>query len=547
MNTFRLSAALLIAWLVSLCGGQLLAQPKNSSNPKPNERREVSVQDKFEPAFNIEPLFHKLRGRGGDAISFKFQILARDASSEVEISPVGLKQDITGQITYDPTGEVVELITMVTPKKITLEPDKPFDIEGIVQIPRSNSKHHSLGILVRDLGRKSNAQSKTNPDGTKTTNAGISFVTQYVLRLDLDVEGARGENGSLIRIEDIRIVSQDGRPKLQAVLFNNSDSTFEYEARARVRFEESDRNKPIRLVLPARSNVEDDARFTSRVLPRAKIRMEELLPEAIASGKYDVDMEILVNDRIVGKSTHPVFVNAKDFPAQEILIAQIGEDLQVSPAQIELSQLRSGTRRLSLQLKNVGSESKAISLKMLTLDSLESQSLSIQPAEFTLAPKSVRRIAITLKGQPNPTETTQYGRLLVQSKTDKRDFEEKRELPVALLLKKQPPVQLEVAPLVWDNRGDYPTFRTTVKNLGDGHVALDARLSIFSRSGGRISSYAGFGKWLMPASSQSLEFRLEQALQPGEYLLRYEIQNGTDKPITKDQTITVTDLEIASR
>ena len=49
------------------------------------------------------------------------------------------------------------------------------------------------------------------------------------------------------------------------------------------------------------------------------------------SARNDADIEILLGDKVLAKNTHKVEVNASDFPAQEVLIAQLGQDVQVSP------------------------------------------------------------------------------------------------------------------------------------------------------------------------------------------------------------------------
>jgi hypothetical protein len=352
--------------------------------------------------------------------------------------------------------------------------------------------------------------------------------------------------GRELQIGDLALPPFEGRPKLQAIISNPADTTFEFELRARVRASASDRsNKPLRLSMPIRSTVEDESRYVGRILPKSKIRMEELLPDAIASGNYEADLEIVCDSRVVSKKTLPMPVNAADFPAQEVLIAQVGEDLQVSPAQIELSQIRGGNRRLTMLLKNSGRETKTLDLKAMSADDLELTAVMLQPATVQLAPGASRKISITMKSQPGSDVPSQFGYVQVTAKTDKRDFTESKKLPLALLLKKGPPPQISIAPLQWDNTGDYPSFRTKIQNSGSGHLALESRLSIFDEQGRRVVVPAGFGRWVMPNSSAPLAFRLEQPLAPGEYVLRCEVQTA-DQPVSIEQKFTVTDLENAT-
>ncbi len=307
----------------------------------------------------------------------------------------------------------------------------------------------------------------------------------------------------------------EGRPRLQAIIANPTDSPFEFEVRARIRKSASDRSsKPLRLVMPVRSSVQDESRYKSRILSQSRIRMEELLPEAIAGGRYYVDFELYVDDRIVHRQTEGVMVNAADFPAQEVLIAQVGESLQVSPAQIELSQLRGGSRRATIQLTNSGQDTKTINIKALTADGLENNWVLVQPSEVQLAPGSNRKLSVTLRSQPTGDKSAEYGTLVVSSKSDKQDFTATSDLPLAIMLKKPESTQITLSPIVWNPVAEYPGFHTTVQNLGTSHLPLQARLTIFDSKGRPMMIPSGFGKWLMPGKSSKLEFRLEGNLSP---------------------------------
>lgn len=515
-----------------------------TSTKQPNAGQ-ITVKETFEPSFQIEPLSHKIEGRPSEVIPFKFTVTSANSPSEIEVSAIGLRQELSGMILHDPKSSQADLITLVTPSKMKLEPNKPYSVEGVVRIPKSDARFHSIGIMVRDIGRGKDLAPKIGPDGQPETQAGVKFMTQYVLRLDLSVIGARGELGRELQIDNLGLVPFEGRPRLQAIVSNPADTTFEFELRAKVRGAASDRSaKAMRMTMPIRSNVEDESRYSGRILPKSKIRMEELLPEAIASGQYEADLEILCEDRVVMKKTIPFSANAADYPAQEVLISQVGEDLQVSPAQIELSQVRGGSRRLTMVFKNSGREPKTIELKAMTSDDLELTGVLLQPATIQLAPGASRKTSITMKSQSASGDSSQFGYLQVLAKTEKRDFTESKRLPLALVLKRGAPAQVSIAPLQWDNTGEYPGFRTKVENSGTSHFPLEARLSIFDSSGRRINVPAGFGKWVMPGNSAPVLFRMEQPLAPGDYILRCEVQTE-DKPVSIQQNFTVTDLDNA--
>jgi hypothetical protein len=508
-----------------------------------SENQELKVTESFAPTIKVEPLFHRLEGRPSDVIPFKFQVESSNRETEVEVVTVGLDQDITGQIRHDELALQADLIRLITPTKLRVPANTPTFIEGAVRIPKGDARFHTLGLLVRDNGQGKAPSPQFNADGTPKTQAAVRFMTQYLLRLDLLVAGVRGEQGQQLSFDSLAITPFEGRPRLQAIVSNPSNTAFEFEVRARLRSSPSDRSfKPLRLAMPIRATVEDETRYTGRILPKSRVRMEDLLPEAIAGGRYYCDMELVFDNQVVNRRTFDVDVRAQDFPAQEVLIAQVGEDLQVSPAQVELSQLRGGSRRLTMLLKNSGRDTKQISLKAITESELEINAVTIQPDEVQLAPGSSRKIALTLRSQNTDNRFVEYGHILVQSKSDDRDFLETKKLPLAVVLKKISSTQISMSPLQWDSGSEYPGFRTKIDNLGDTHMPLQARLMVVDPNGRRISIPSGFGRWLMPRSSTHLEFRFDQPLSLGEYQLRCELQQEGE-PIVTQQQFVVSDLE----
>jgi hypothetical protein len=487
--------------------------------------REISVTEKFEPSIQIEPLFHRLEGRPSDVLPFSFKVEVANADAELEIIPVALRQELTGQIFHDEKAIQADLIRIISPTQLSVQANNTTKIEGVVRIPQGNARFHTLGLLVRDRGRGENLSPQQNPDGSLRTQAGIRFVTQYLLRLDLVVEGVRGEQGQQLALEDVQLVPFEGRPKLQTTISNPTDTAFEFEVRAKLRNAPSDNSfKPLRLTMPSRSTVEDETRYVGRILPKSRLRMEELLPEAIASGRYYADMELVFENHVANRKSVPLDVKAEDFQAQEVIIAQVGEGVQVSPAQIELSQVRGGTRRLTMLLKNGSRDKQTIQLKAIADNG------------------GSRKIAVTLRSQTSTDRVADYGSMLVTAKSDAQDFNVTRKLPLAVILKKLPPTQLTLSPIRWDAEGAYPSFQATVRNEGDIHLPLQARLSIVDAQGRRLMIPAGFGKWLMPKSSTNLEFRIDQPLPPGEYQMKCELQQDGD-PLSMTQVFSVGDLE----
>ncbi len=506
----------------------------------------VTVQQSFEPSFSIEPLSHRLAGRPGDLLTFQFTLRSDERDTNIEVVPIGLRQELTGQVLHDSQSGVTDIIRLTTPAAMTLVAGETSKIEGVVRIPKGDARFHSIGLLVRDLGANGEADSNNNSDNAGT-QATIRFVTQYILRLDLQVEGARGEEGKRLVIEEAQISPMEGRPRLEVTVLNPTETAFEFNASSKVQTSTKDRSaKELPLVMPVRRNVEDDSRYRIRLLPKSRVRLEAMLPEAIATGSYEAETELTMDGRTLLKKSISIDVDASQFPAQEILIAQIDEGVQISPAQIELSQLRGGNRRITVLLQNRSSQSKKITLKALSDNQLPLGSLVIQPHEFTLAGNSSRKVSVTLRSQPNETRKVEFGKLICDVLSPERSHAATKQLPLAVLLKDSPEPELEVGPLQFDPAELNSCFRSLVRNEGDVHTALNARLTIVHESGKRISIPAGYGRWLMPQTAAPLEFRLDSPLSTGQYQLTLEIQRqGT--PLVRQQAFTVTDLETAQK
>jgi len=522
----------------------VLGTTNNAFGQKAGRGNQIVVRETFDPTFRIEPLVNRLSGKSNEEIPFKFTIDSANRETTVEVVPIGLRQEITGQVKHDKVITSSDSIRILTPQVLKLEANKTSTIEGLVKIPRSDSKHHSFGIMVRDVGNKLNLTPSFTPEGQRKTQAGILFEAQYVLRVEVVVDGRRGEQVQQLMIEEASIQPRNGRPLLQTIISNPTDTTFEFEVRARLRSSPSDRSmKPISLVMPIRNANEDDSRTIGRILGNSRIRMEELIPHFVA-GHYEADLEIWSDNHTVVKKTISVDADADDFPAQEINISQVGPSLQVSPVQIELSQLRGGDRRITLFLKNLGKEEKSIQLQAITDNDLPLKNITFQPASVTLASGASRKVSMTLLGGASENSFA-YGSVLIESQSDRKEFRDTKRLPLAIRYKKGGETSIDVSPLEWDPNGKFPAFRSTVENTGTLHFPVDARLTITSELGRRYQVFGGFGRWVMPGQSTQVTFRLDSPLPPDKYKLKCEFITGGE-PVVTEKEFEVSDLTDAA-
>jgi hypothetical protein len=508
-------------------------------------QRQVVVQDTFNPAFQIEPLVQRISGRRGEVLHFQFTLQTINQDTDIEILKVGLRQDITGQILQDERGSENNPIEILGETKVHLTRDIPYVIEGLVKVPEGDANFHALGILVRDNGVRKERQPDFDLSGKAVTKAGIRFVTNYVLRVDLDVSGARGEQAKSLVLEEGRISPYNGLPKVSVIVRNPANTAFEYQMRTHLRSSPSDHTfNELRMVMPVRAAMESEERYVGRVLPGCSVRMEEMLPQNLLSGKYQLEVELIADGRAINRRTFSIEVDSEDFPAQEVRVKQAGGGIYVSPAQIELSQARGGQRRLGVEFKNTSSAARTITLAAVNAQGTPLTNLVVQPESFTLSAGRSRKVSLTLRTKSNVEQPVEFGTLQIKSTDSTQQFAHTGSVPLAIILGQTKEPKLSLQPLRFVADAKYPCFRTMVTNQGLIHAPLDAKLLIASESGQRRILTGGFGKWLLPGESANLEFRLDRELSAGNYQIVCELENGQE-PIVKKQAINVTDFENA--
>jgi len=507
------------------------------------QRRSVTVQDTFNPAFQIEPLVQRISGRRGEVLHFQFALQTLNRDTDIEILKVGLRQDITGQILQDERGGATNPIEIVGDTKVHLTRDIPYLLEGLLRVPDNDASFHSLGILVRDSGTRKEQAPELDSGGKPVTKAGIRFVTNYVLRVDLDVSGVRGEQARALVLEEGSITPLNGLPKVSVIVRNPASTAFEYEMRTHLRSAPSDRTfDDLRMVMPVRAAMENEERYIGRVLPGCRVRMEELLPQHLLSGSYQLEAELLNGGRVINRRTFNIEVDSEDFPAQEVKVKQIGGGLYISPSQLELSQARGGQRRATIEIKNTSSQAKSISFSLQTAQGSPLNNVLVQPESFTLSAGRKRKVSMTLRSKSNFTNPVEFGSLQVKSTDTTQQYSNTGVVPIAIILGQAQEPKIDLQPLRFVPDAKYPSFRSVVSNQGSIHIPLEARLLIASESGQRRVLAGGFGKWLMPGESSNLEFRLDRELTPDNYQIICEMQNGQE-PIIKKQMISVTDFD----
>ena len=179
------------------------------AKPAPKAGPSVKITEQIRPAFSIDPIVNRLTARRGKVLSVEFGITNEGAATSLEIRPVALTQDENGAIFPNEKVPAPRDFELLTPGTVALGSEEKFVIKGRVRVPDTQSTFHTFGLLVRDAGQLKAQPNAEKPDGPRV---GIRFVTQYLLRCDISVEGVRSENASKLHIDGGELVEVDGIP-----------------------------------------------------------------------------------------------------------------------------------------------------------------------------------------------------------------------------------------------------------------------------------------------------------------------------------------------
>lgn len=488
---------------------------------KPAKPGEVTLDEQVRGAFRVEPVVHRFEGRKGQLIPFEFTITSQGEDTSVDIRPVALKQEETGVIMPDTDAVPPKSLTIEGPASILLKAEEPYVLKGTVRIPSTQSSFHSFGLLVTDKGRKTN-EAPAGP--TNQPQFGVDFVTRYLLRCDINVEGVRPADAHKLVLERGAMHEADGRPQARLFVSNPTESPLEFELRARlVNVTGTIVGKEFHLVSPVRKNLAPPERLVARILPGARVRLEEFVPFAVFSGDYQLETNLLVHGRKLVTNQFPVKASEKDYPAQAAAVAQIATGISASPAQVELSLQRGGERFVSVVIANQSDEPYAVNAAPLNRDRTPADWFLVRPPSFELPPGATRKVLISMSATRDPDAPHQYGLL----NFDLADADGKPRgngtINVGLLARTETNPELGIGNLAWDGTASPPAIVLPLQNKGAVHFPLNARMTLSDAEGHRVRYVAGFGRWLMPGDATDLRFRMKDTLPSGRYTLRIQI------------------------
>lgn len=507
------SSLLIAGALLCPASGQDLTQdirPPEKKNR--NGLKEVQVQRQVKPAFLIEPLVQRLEGRKGQLIKFEFKIEANERRSRLEIRPVAMTQQETGVIMPDDKAPAPDVLRITSDASVDLTVGGEHVIAGEMRIPITNAPFLSYGVLVREVPLDSN-----NNEDVEGAQVGVRFVTQYLLRVDVDVLGNRGDSLSELKVVDGSLIPAEGRCLGRVWVENPTDTAMEFSIDCQLmRNDTQSVGRKFGLVVPVRMAQVGPERYKARILAKSKIRMEEFLPHPIFPGEYTLTATVLHQGKRIRTLEFPVTSRDGDFPAQDARVVRVAQDITVEPANVELSIRRGGRRFESIAVQNSSLQTVKIQLATEKLQGELHESLKLKPSEFELPAGQTRKVSVSMDAVRTYDEHA-YASIVLTASPEVGEAIGSQRIPVALLTNSESLAQLVPSEPQWSRNNDHAGFTMTVRNDGVRHVALQGRLTLADEFGRGLATEAGYGQWLLPGQTIEMFFGFAEPPPQGDY------------------------------
>ncbi len=489
------------------------------------------------PGFRIEPLVVKAGARPGQIVPFEFRISGGDKPAHLQVRLVNLVQRPNGQI-HISQGDPPQDVRLKSPDSLVVEPGDQAKLQGEIRVP-GHSSYLAFGLLVTDRGQPMKAEpSAAQTDGRR--RLAVRYVTQYLLRIEIQVHGGRGATTSDMKLPTASLVSRDGLAVVHAEVENPTPTAVQFQARARLLRGEGEAAVPVgpyfMLGHPIRANEEGPRRYEVRALGDTRLHLEAPVPDPVFPGNYQLEVQLINERRMVGaRKRFDLSVDEDDFPAQRAVVARVVNAVHMTPSQIELSLDKGGSRMTTVSIENAGSEAVDVTInaKPRRGDG-KADWVVVRPADLTLRPGSKRGVMIALDRRNMPSsEADLYAMLQVSVQPVDGGAGGEQLVPIGLLAGKS--VQRQATFGDWRWESDKTEIILPVTNPGSRHLALDGRLTMVDEFGRKLKMEAGYGRWLLPGDSETLTFTLPRSLPRGTYQMNWDIGLGPDAAPTQWQ------------
>lgn len=506
----------------------LHASPQ-SAEAQPNANgQSVSLIQTVEPSFRIEPVVLRFGGRRGAIIPFEFLITSTGKAMEITVQSINLQQEESGIIIPSPDLDPLEGITFSSETAFALAPGDSRLIQGEIKVPLAKTNYLSYGILVKDEGSQPRFKNDDGSDATET-QAGIRFVTQYVLRVDIETDRSAELELRNMRFKQGRVQQVDGYPMATVLLDNPTEYSFECNVKGTIR-SPVDKSRPnvFLLGMYSRAKLPGTDRHLIRIMPKSKLRLFAPVEDPLFPGSHILELGISNGRRQVVAAEFEVEVQPGDFPAMETAYAYLGNNVSISPAQIQLGQIKGESRTIGVKLVNNSPEVRKYALEVESLGGDPLETLQISSKPFEVKPGRSKSLRAILKSQRDKQDSD-FGWIKVNS-IDEDGSTEVSRLPVSLLYNEPQTPELEYSDVQLVNEGGKALFQIIVENKGDQFVPIHGDMELAHEQGERMNLAAGFGRWIAPGQRQHLQFIPLQNIAAGKYQITTQIKTFPDEP-----------------
>lgn len=499
----------------------------------------VVLTKTVEPSFKIEPVVQRFSARRGEVIPFRFAVGSLGRPIDLSVRPVNLRQEESGIILHDQASETADALELLSPESLRVGTGEEGVIEGELTVPIAKTNYLSYGILVRESGVDPNF----SDGGEGATKAGIRFVTQYVLRIDVET-GVTGV-GALkdLELEEAQIVSKNGLPYVSAYLNNPTGYACECYVSANLLGSDSKPARATRLGMLSRASLDGLERYLVRLMPNSRLRLESPYDSYLAPGENTLRVELATDRRPIKSADFESTIVAEEFPALAVKRAVVADAVTAIPAQIEIGGARS-RRTAAVEFANTADDPCEVMLEAVGLDGEPLSDLRLSPSRFDLKPGRTKKIRLMLRTSEAPIRCARLRAVTY------RDGERRGEesLPISILHGPKTQPELDLSSVEWAGGADRKAFSLRVVNLSDRYAPIDASLSIGDDSGELLRLIDGYGKWLAPQEETRLHFEPSSPIPPGKYRLKLSVHSdGAGEPSTRELSIEVAGAENSAR
>ena len=486
--------------------------------------RRVTLTRTVEPSFHIEPIVHRFEARRGAVIPFQFLIKSTGKSMQVSVAAVSLRQEESGIIMHNTDGSPPDAVRFTSPIEFDLSPGESQLIEGTVTVPLAKSNFLSYGVLVRDNGMVSGGEQVASEQGK--TSAAVRFVTQYVLRVDIETGVKDQSQLDHIVFEDGGIRSEKGMPIARTFLVNPTDFAFEFGVRGEIESPARSRSTPFRFSMPSRATLKTDEKYLVRLMPQSRIRLDAPVEQLLFPGEQDFKVAVTNGRRAVVEKSFPINVAAGDFPALQTQLAFLGGQLTVEPAQIEVGRTSGAKRTCNLKFVNSSDETRMVSINLKNLVGGPLEGVRLSDESFEIKPRRSKTIRASVQTERDD-KSVRFGELHLQVEGSGSAAQ---SLPLALVNGAKPTPNVEIGELQSFEQNGVTSFRLTATNNGEGFVPIHADLQVADTKGRAYELADGYGRWLKPGETRELAFIPETVLEAGDYQLSLSFKTTESQP-----------------